>query len=383
MGVAKQFIGGLQWRFAAEARSVLSDLKKHRVFFFPNAGLNWNPLFRFTDRCDLFVYADHRFAPEDFRQAPVLGATPVGEALKRVKRVPFNDRNWQEFAAETPSPWAELLRPTRTRQRRPKPWIEVVKHERTVGDEKRPVWLVYVGNDEVHTLRCLLQAQIAPKYLCLTTSGQGERDAQRLDWLSAYGKAIQDNPGCEPEFVVRGWGAFDWPWIERWQNHNGWPEARTCALPLREHARITPDSQKGNRTVVVRQAALTPATCADADLIVMTPDAHRSYEWPAGVKLLVDAAPSYKPDSRTVRLNPHYTARRLCWKPLKEFLATVDAVCRKTGAKRVASVRFGFEDEGAELRAWRQRSGPASTLTMYCESPGDVESFGPYVDAIE
>jgi hypothetical protein len=174
---------------------------------------------------------------------------------------------------------------------------------------------------------------------------------------------------------------LDWPWTQRWQELPRWNGTAVFALPLKQPAVIPPDDQPGIRSVVMRHSALT---CGDAQLIVIGTEQHRCYQWPAGVRLLVDAKENYAPDPRTLRLNPSFSARPLSGKPMRKALEIINGLCGESGVERVAvGVKLGFEDEGPELKFWRNQQGLPSKLTFYYELSGDVESFGPYVDGIE
>ena len=82
-------------------------------------------------------------------------------------------------------------------------------------------------------------------------------------------------------------------------------------------------------------------------------------------------------------MNPTFAAMPVTARSATQFLPTLETVCRRMRVDRVASVRFGFEDEGPVLKSWRRAPGQPTKLTMYCNLPGDVEAFGPYADAIE
>jgi len=181
-GDAKRFIKGTVKPVKDEALDLVRALTTQRVLFYANAGLDWNPLYRFRPAsCDVFIYADARITNDTFRESlnGIHTQTPVGEGLRR--ELGFLGRN--DLVARTL--WEEILTPPGNA-----PWIEVAKLVRNVGDETYPIWLFYVGNDAVLTYRALLNFQVIPKYLCLRmTGGEGDRPGA-YDWDGPFGQAV-------------------------------------------------------------------------------------------------------------------------------------------------------------------------------------------------
>ena len=367
----KKFLKSLGERNSRAAIDALKQYPNKTCVFCAAPGLDCNPLYRFP-KTDLFVYADAGSDFDSLWKMPPrpIERTPVGEGLgfagcyclganapNALVREPIVGELLRLGAGETPE-------------------VRLIMLQRTIGGERRTFWLLWVGLDAHRVYEAMFSARdLAPKCLCLFPAPENENS-----WDGPLAGLVKTNAAAKPEFIVSDDSCYDWPWAQTWQSFNGWPGMVMYALRDRTLNNLLPDSQVGIRTVVVKNAALTPETIGDAKAACISVASHEEFQWPGHVRLFVDAPEGYEPDTDTARLNPNFDTLALWGLPLRKALARLQRRC--WGVDNLATTRLGFEDEGPELAQWRRTPGTPNRLTIHCELPGDVEAIGPYADEI-
>jgi hypothetical protein len=270
----------------------------------------------------------------------------------------------------------------------PPDWAIMTRMSRSVAGTERRFWLLCISGDPViEYRRFFTNRAVAPKYLAFSAHHHDRPAVHNYKWTGPLARAVQDNVKAEPEFVVTDdfgdTGTAHWPWALPWTRFTGaWRGFTAYALPSRQPKRVAADETGGKRKVVIQRDRLTPATVGDAEAVVISPELHRQFQWPKKLKLIVLWHHDYKPDARTLRMNPRFKVSLIGWEPLEKALLELDTLCKSMRVKRVASISLGFEDEGRALRQWRQSAGPIRELTLHLDLPGNIEAFGPFADRV-
>jgi hypothetical protein len=220
--------------FAAQAEAdlelQLANLKAGRAkaFVYLNSGFDWEPLFRFTHLCGIFVYVDPRFSREQFNTAFNLiraGQTKVGAGLESL---PAGDTDYGKTLDREILPAAvqENLDWLGAGTDPVKSWVRAKLLSRKIGQHQRRLWLIYIGGSPLAAYKGLFaDRQLAPRCLCLrqhmdvdAPEGATADDAQRQTawakavlWDGPLGQMIRDQCAPLPEFLVGDGHELDWP----------------------------------------------------------------------------------------------------------------------------------------------------------------------------
>jgi len=63
-------------------------------------------------------------------------------------------------------------------------------------------------------------------------------------------------------------------------------------------------------------------------------------------------------------------------------LSRLSEACARDGTQDVHSIGCHFEDEAPSLYAWKWKSSQPKTLTIHCETQGDLACYGPAADEV-
>lgn len=379
------------------AKNLLDDLAREpvpgggrtepRVFFFADADFDesrpdFNPLFRFGD-VDLFIYAGSRGDTASL-MVSLEALTSKTNFFAGGEVMSFNlDRDKSHFKALFKS-WNDVQQPDWAAMYRV--WRPGLSHKSEGSN--REVWVLFIRDDPALVYDRLFNARDkAPHYLAFSTNPGETWVVPHHDWTSELALAVQSNEVAEPTLVItRDFGGIRrqyWPWVQPWQEFNGWGEFVGYALPKQQLVPVvTAQEAPSNRTIVIRRSLLRPEALKDEKLVIISPEMHHQQQWPPHIKLVVIAKPEYTPDARTLRLNPNFQTIDIKSVPMKQALEEVEKLCDLLAVSKVASAQFGFEDEGPALRKWRNSAGPARSIIFFLPLPGNVEAFGPFVDQI-
>ena len=361
-----------------DAQFVLESLHEHRVFYYPGSEREWEPLRRLTHLCDTFIFCDWNVTADG-----VTGDFGLDNVTTDFI-VPLCKEDVAYLADPNPLPHGirqgvqELVGP------HVEPWGKYAQLTRTVGDVVRKLHFFYLGMEGL-TAYFNLFAPIAtaPRLLCMKF-GMDPNGVAFGNWADGLlGRIIREVGASPEETVGLGGPGSGWPYPTLWQRFAGWPGSPSVYVPENFRPGQIQPTPLGDapRRVIVRRGLLTAENVGVCDAIVLTLAEYTQHlaAWPAQLRIFLLVPPDQqgqlpRPDDR-VRFLGHKA-------PLQDVLNNLDAACRRENIRRVASVGIGYEDEGPELDKWRRQPGIPLELTIYCELPGDVESFGPYADEI-
>ena len=387
-------------RDEADLATQLADLKtgQAKAFVYLNAGFDWEPLFRFSHLCKLFIYVDPRFTEDRFDDAFKLireGQTKVGAGLKSLQM--GNPQYNNALARDIPLAEAqENLAWVWAGTKPVEPWVTAKLLGRNIGQVKRKLWLIYIGGSPLAAYqRLFVERKIAPRCLCLRehmdvdTPGEAmatfaERSAAWMlaaRWRGPLGQMIHRRRAPLPEFLVGDGDQFDWPHSDIRQSVTQWPVDFGATVRQQPGARwpdLQPANGQGVRRVVVTLTPLNPRTSRRVDAIVVSPSFYRRYQWPEHLTVILERPP--RGAYEAVPDNARFLVREIAGKPLAEGLQIVEQVAAERNLSRVAMQRFGFEDEGEYLREWRQTDGAIKELTVHAIDDGTFLDFAPYAD---
>jgi len=378
----------------------LADLKSGRAtaFVYLHSAFDWEPLFRFSHLCSLFIFVDPRFSREQFNDAFNLireGQTKVGAGLAGL---PSCDPDYTATLARDILPAAvqENLDWLWAGTETVNPWVTAKALDRKIGQQVRRLWLIYIGGSPlVAYQRLFADRQLAPRCLCLReyadmdTPDAAEATIQErsAEWTKAVlwdgplGQMIRDQRAPLPEYLVGDGHEFDWPHTDIRQLVADWQRDFGTTVRQVSGARwpdFQPADEQGARRVVVTLKPLNPQTAKDVDAIVVSPAFFLRYQWPEHLTVILKRPPqgAYEilPD------NARIVVCDLAGKPLAEGLRQIDQVARERSLWRVAVNRLGFEDEGIYLSEWRQTDGAIKELTIHAIDDGTFLDMAPYVD---
>ena len=359
-----------QTKHQRDAQLVLETMHegKPRVFFYPGAGHDWEPLHRLTHLCDTFIFCDFGVAA-----ASVAGDFGL-PGLRTDSIVPL-DADTVTYLSDPTSVPDNIRHNLEGGQRTPaaQPWGKYARLTRTVGNIERRIDFFYLGMESVTAFfHLFIPESTAPKVICQPLSIG--------DFFHWDGPLAQIVRMCEtrPKFLVSNRRTP--PYTEHWQRFGNWFSSWVAQDYQPESVQAKPLG--GDRQVIVKRGHLTPESVADYEAIVLTVGRYTGYQqqWPVGASILLLA-----PSDQAGQLHGHpdnvvFLGQR--YAPLGDVLERIPETCAELAVTRVASVFIGYEDEGPVLDQWRQQSGMRLELTIYCEEEGDVASFGPYADKI-
>lgn len=317
---------------ANEAVALLQNLGSHKVFLYPRgacAQFDWQPLYRLTHQCDVFVFTDcGNTQAGQFEEAVknIARSTPVADCLRFERLVPLSSSLAQG-------------------------WGMVVELTRTVGSLDRRVHLVALAGNWVSLYNTLFWERKPPRFLCVKNLSGFDRSNGIL------GETAQGPYDNAPMYLVDSLSSRPqhWRWTHPWQDYPGWG-ARAWSAYREHHLRLQASSfHTEARKVIVKKARLDVKAIGTVRAVLMP---HR---------VMVDNNTVATPD----------------WpQPMAAFLSELEVVCRQHHIDRVACVPFGFEDEGPVLDEWRRKSRLPLTLDIYCKRTGDVIAFNGCVDEL-
>lgn len=199
---------------------VRRDTASNGVFFYPACGVDWNPLHRFSGRCDTFVYCDYGFILETVvaniraqrRYLTVNAAVLIPqEFVRAMTRDSLMPNDWQNRVSMV-EPWGCLFTLTCNATNPPK-----------------KLHLIYLAVEGV-TLYANLFGRMAhphsnmvwaPEFLCIKRDGMGFGNgwADFRDWARPLGNEVMRNQK-KPKYVVCA--GDNWPWDQRWLHFHVW-----------------------------------------------------------------------------------------------------------------------------------------------------------------
>ncbi len=352
----------------AALNKLVESLRGRRIFFYPACGFDWTPLHRFTHLCDTFVYCDYRVQVEDFRKYL---ASIRNEVAPGIKVGEISDLRTDDY----PDIVSDLAKPDEE-QSDDFPnvggaWGEIINLTRHIGNVQRKIRLLYFRAEGATLYRNLFNKRfIAPRMVCFKQCLDGfggENWSTFLRWDGPLGRAVWENRG-RPQFVVSAYDPphYDWPWNKVWQQHQNW-EPDSQARKLITY--VLPDA--------LRASAGTPERCNGViahDVKTMHPIGERTI---IRLKRPPHSAANLPDGARMVSLRREGRVRTLDT-GLRELRET----CVRDGTQDVHSIGCHFEDEAPALYAWKWNTQQPKTLTIHCETEGDLACYGPAADEI-
>ena len=364
-----------------EAQLVLENLHEHRVFYYPGAGQEWEPLRRLTHLCDTFIFCDWNVAAESVTGDFGL----VGVVTDFIIPLCKEDVAYLTDLQPLPRRIRDGVRDLAGAD--VKPWGKYAQLRRTVGDVTRNRHFFYLGMEGITAYFNLFAPQrTAPRVLCMKFGGDPNAVLFGNGADGLLGRIIRGVKASPEQMVGVGGPGLDWPYPTLWQQFPGWPGSPNAYVRENfEPGQIQPTPLGGApRRVIVRRGLLTSENVGDCGAIVLTLEEYKQHlaSWPAHLRIFL----LVPPDQQGQLPRPDDRVRFLGYKsPLQNVLNNLAAACGQENIRRVArvaSVGIGYEDEGPELDQWRRQAGMPLELTIYCEHEGDVESFGPHADEI-
>ena len=134
-----------------EGQKLFNQLPTSSVLFVPASRLNWEPIRRYADLAEVFVYADWTIQNADCREATrqIESASLLFSAAA--------DR-FLSAAVMADLPWGLDQMAT--------PWIEIAEIERPGGGFQKPLWLIYIGGNPAIAYRIVFNERgFAPKFI--------------------------------------------------------------------------------------------------------------------------------------------------------------------------------------------------------------------------
>jgi len=361
-----------------------SRCRSRRTFFYPGAGLDFQPLFRLTHLFDRFVFCDLQISEDRFRWAiegihnidadrqchwPADGLELLELRRLRPASIPL-DRENRSLLGRIEMSADEHYRYWRLHDRwqhGPK-WGMAATLSRRIGSSHRRITLFYLGAEATVTyLKLFSIRRTAPGAICIKPYFA---DFGLKDWQSLLGRAVRSSD-AKPDIIFGAGGDIDhpstWPWNVLWQNYGrGWDvDARVAnSLPP-----LFPQVLEGRRRIHLVSTALSPENLGNAQAVI-TKSHHADAGWPAGLEVITlgqilntERGGRATEDERSIQ-------------PLDKALQRLDDICRNRGIERVAAVPFGFEDEGQVLNEWRVVDGWPKEIVFHCPTHGDFHSLG-------
>ncbi len=193
---------------------------KNAVFFYPACGFDWEPLYRFSGRCDTFIYCDYMFILEH-----------VVEKLKnlpRCLRVNHSTIIPPDFVHTMIN---DSLMPEDIKRRVTviEPWGCLLSLTGHVTSPPKRLHLLYLAVEGVTLYSNLfarhahpfLKRVWAPEYLYIKNDGRGFGNgwADFEDWQRPLGRVVDQNPK-KPKYVASA--GRNWPWSQCWLTFNTW-----------------------------------------------------------------------------------------------------------------------------------------------------------------
>ena len=365
-----------------------------RSLFFPACGLDFEPLLRFSNLCDTFVYADWNLAPGEVETA--VRNLGCGLRLEGEPRVVQREElggnaafpmGFRLSADESGSYQRRMHEVSAPRD----PWAREFRLCRCFGDVTRELTLIYVAAEGLATYTAMYgQHNIAPVAVCTIQSGgngwtrleqpggamerliETYEERPRLwirgSWVNPYfgphrGRSswlryIEQVAGeCQPDAYAaledddEPEGGEPGHWTQSVQNYAGWITGQNFAvaeafardgsdLSLQRTIELNGDRRVGR----LELHAWTTDKIEDFDGCFLTP----------GVA-----------DELQVRDLPNVRVWESASSSIVDFLNWIETECEQQGWKRVAAVPVVYEDEGEHLRQWVRRDGLPRLLEIH------------------
>jgi hypothetical protein len=356
---------------------LLESLSGRRIFFYPACGFDWNPLHRFTHFCDASVYCDYRMTVDDFnnwKESILKGVVPgIGLEVGAISNLDT------QTVMDLATPDAE--------QAHDFPnvggaWGKVIDLTRHIGNLKRKIRLLYFRAEGVTLYRNLFNKQsIAPRMVCLKQCQDGfggQNWTTFLRWDGPLGRAVWENRG-RPEFVVSAYDydpnaklpppdpqghRYDWPWSRVWQQHQhqNWQSGgHGKAAQLTSY--VLPNALPASAGTPTRLAGGEFRRPLNKRTIIRL---KRPQDAPANIAAGATQIPLRRDNARTLEM----------------ALRKLRETCVREGITDVYSIGCHFEDEAPALYAWKWSGKQPKTLTIHCESEGDLACYGPAADEV-
>ena len=393
-----------------------------RSFFYAGSGTDLQPLLRFSALTDTFIYvcADEDLTPECVTasiaekvanlnavhpNSLALTGPPVPIHLRDLEHeVP---RRWQTHLRR---PFAENVRDTFSRFDAPENWGLEFSFVRQLGWTQRPLRLLFLSGEALATYLALSRnGRCPPTIFCAIQTGELDYGDGVMAQFFAHHEQI-------PDLWVRGvWlprhqdecfkgrlarvltGTTPFPHFaqtyDNWDSrlgslaipcgHRGENEMDTCIvrafashplwLPLATHfSHLTPTYS----AVRVLYRRLEPAKWAKFDAVFASQRMVNRWTQEAGEKLPAKVRallPSMRrgahPQLHTITLS------------LSDALEQVRCAAAEAGARNVALVATGFEDEGTVLRDWARLRPRNFRLDVFAAEPldfADLRGWRPH-----
>jgi hypothetical protein len=357
-----------------ETPKLLGSLRGSRILFYPACYKDWNPLHRFTHLCDTFVYCDYNAVRDEFRDWEGMIRAEFGLEFTNV-----HDLDTQAVM--------DLATPDE-QQADDFPivggaWGKVVNLTRHIGSVQRKIRLLYFRAEGATLYRNLFNKRfIAPRMVCLKQCQDGfggQNWTTFLRWDGPLGRAVWENRG-RPEFIVSAYApntdrplqnpqghCYDWPWSRAWQEHRNWQsrgDARATQLTsyvLESELRASAGTPKRFHGVIADNVTARPIN--QRTIVRLKRPPYTDANLPDGARIV-----SLRREGRV--------------RTLQNALRELGETCADNGTQDVHSVGCHFEDEAPALYAWKWNSGTPKTLTIHCESAGDLACYGPVADEV-
>lgn len=341
-------------------KRLLQQIGSSRVFFYPACSMDWQPLHRFTHLCDTFVYCDYNAQDTefgDFKKIIYDGVDHgVGLEVGEVSNLHTDTVNELAKPDEQPKDFLNI----------DGAWGKAIELTRHIGDHKRKILLLYFRAEGVTLYRNLFNKRfIAPRMICLKFCEHGfggQNWTTFKKWNGPLGRAVWENRE-RPEFIVSEYTPpdYDWPWNRVWQQHRNWRTTVDWTLT----SFVLPTALPAPGGAIPRFDVNMP----DRTIIKIKP--------PPYVRTNV---PNAEPMMSLQREQEVQT--------LEMALRNLRGNCAQPQIKidHVHSLGCHFEDEAPALSAWKWRATGKTTapktLTIHCETEGDLVSYGPAADEI-
>jgi hypothetical protein len=329
---------------------LIKSLRGRRIFFYPACGSDWNPLHRFTHLCDTFVYCDFRARVEIFNKYLAL----IGNGVRRDIRLKETDLH-QDMLNDLAKSDAEQAEEFPNVDGA---WGKVIHLIRHIANVERKIRLFYFRAEGVTLYRNLFnKGLITPRMICFKQLDVCQQTFLR--WDGPLGRAVWENRG-RPEFIVSAYAPpdYDWPWSEVWQHHK-WDSDYDWDLG-RDMTQLESYSRPGE----LRVSAGTTENRADKRTIIRL------------------KRPPFK-DANIPNGAPMVSLRREREvQTLEMALSKLGDRCALDGTRDVHSIGCHFEDEAPALYEWKRKSSQPKTLTIHCETQGDLACYGPAADEV-
>ena len=346
-----------------------------RTFFYPGAGLDFQPLCRLTHLFDRFILCDLSVTEEAFRRVmanignlsssrrcdrPTGGLELISLRLMRPSSIPQGGDLLRSIGM-SPREATDYWRLHDLWQGGPK-WGMQATLLRRIGRSQKRISLFYLGAEGTATyLRLFTLRGRAPEAICIKAHFQ---DLGLRVWAGLLGRAVRCSPK-KPNIIFGD--ADGWPWEVPWQSYGrGWDVQAKVAASL---PAPVPQVLDGARRVHLIPARLQPCNVGSAQAVLVGRQS-TAQEWPPGVEVIslgqildTDRGDWPTEDERAIQ-------------PMDRALQRLEEICRNRGIERVAAVPFGFEDEGQALSEWRAVDGWPREITFYCPTHGDFYSLG-------